>query len=364
MSAGFSKAPEPAAPPDADVAVRQAPTKVRDSGKLRDDRWPDRFAAAMFLFAAIVLLSALVAPLRRYFSQPDDALSLLTIPIVPNAIYASLLAVVGVALLRRLRAAWWVLVVWFLILPELSRLVGLLRGEATIAALLGFVLMGGVLVLAVRAKPQFAARGVPGNALTATLAFVVGGFITLLVGAVLVNRFGSSPDLGTAGLDVLNRMLGDIGLTGDGIKVTTPLWVTALVGLLGATTVLGSAYLLFRAPKHTHTLDAAGEARVRTMLRQFGDGDSLGYFATRRDKSVIWDSGDPATARAGFWVQRSTTPNSCARSRLAIERPQPTTSPTSPTARSARARDPPISPTPITARRSIRMCTMARLGRW
>ena len=299
MSAGFSKAPEPAAPPDADVAVRQAPTKVRDSGKLRDDRWPDRFAAAMFLFAAIVLLSALVAPLRRYFSQPDDALSLLMFPIVPNAIYASLLAVVGVALLRRLRAAWWVLVVWFLILPELSRLVGLLRGEATIAALLGFVLMGGVLVLAVRAKPQFAARGVPGNALTATLAFVVGGFITLLVGAVLVNRFGSSPDLGTAGIDVLNRMLGDIGLTGDGIKVTTPLWVTALVGLLGATTVLGSAYLLFRAPKHTHTLDAAGEARVRTMLRQFGDGDSLGYFATRRDKSVIWDSGDPATARAG-----------------------------------------------------------------
>ena len=63
---------------------------------------------------------------------------------------------------------------------------------------------------------------------------------------------------------------------------------------MGAATVLGSAYLLFRAPKHTHTLDAADEARVRTLLRQFGDTDSLGYFATRRDKSVVWDSGDSA----------------------------------------------------------------------
>jgi lysyl-tRNA synthetase class 2 len=41
------------------------------------------------------------------------------------------------------------------------------------------------------------------------------------------------------------------------------------------------------------------EARVRTLLRSFGDWDSLGYFATRRDKSIVWNTGDPATAQAG-----------------------------------------------------------------
>ena len=41
------------------------------------------------------------------------------------------------------------------------------------------------------------------------------------------------------------------------------------------------------------------EAKVRALLRDFGDHDSLGYFATRRDKSVVWDTGDAATARAG-----------------------------------------------------------------
>ena len=35
------------------------------------------------------------------------------------------------------------------------------------------------------------------------------------------------------------------------------------------------------------------------MLRDFGDHDSLGYFATRRDKAVVWDTGVAATARAG-----------------------------------------------------------------
>ncbi len=35
------------------------------------------------------------------------------------------------------------------------------------------------------------------------------------------------------------------------------------------------------------------------MLRDFGEHDSLGYFATRRDKAVVWDTGDPETARAG-----------------------------------------------------------------
>ena len=98
---------------------------------------------------------------------------------------------------------------------------------------------------------------------------------------------------------MLSGLFGDIGLEGLEVDVTAPLWVNLVVGLMGAATVLGSAYLLFRAPRHTHTLDAADEARVRTLLRQFGETDSLGYFATRRDKSVVWDSGDPATARAG-----------------------------------------------------------------
>ena len=67
---------------------------------------------------------------------------------------------------------------------------------------------------------------------------------------------------------------------------SSPLWVRFLVGVLGAVVILCGGLLLFRPPKATHFLTAADDARVRTLLRDYGDLDSLGYFATRRDKSV------------------------------------------------------------------------------
>jgi lysyl-tRNA synthetase, class II len=277
----------------------EAPPARRRDAALLDDRWPDRFAAATFAFAALVVVAAFVPALRRYFSQPDDLVSALSIPIVPNVVYGSLLAAVGVGLLRRLRAAWWIFFIWFLVLPELGRVIAMLTGAASMGQALGLVLVGAAIVLAVRVKPQFAARGVRGNGLVALAGLMLGGFATLVVGALLVDRFGTAPDVGQAGVHVLNGMLGDLGRDWIDADVTSPLWVTALVGVMGAATVLGSAYLLFRAPKYTHVLDAADEARIRTLLRQFGDTDSLGYFATRRDKAIVWDADDPVAARAG-----------------------------------------------------------------
>ena len=86
---------------------------------LRDDRWPDRLATAMFAFAALVVVATFIPPLRRYFLQWHDVVSMLTIPIVPNLVYAALLISVGVALRRRLRAAWWIFVIWWIIIPQL-----------------------------------------------------------------------------------------------------------------------------------------------------------------------------------------------------------------------------------------------------
>ena len=107
-------------------------------------------------------------------------------------------------------------------------------------------------------------------------------------------------DAGSSVFFVWDSMLGDLGMVDQASGATAPFWVRAVINLIGAAVVLGSAYLLFRTPRYTHTLDAADEARVRTLLRDFGGEDSLGYFATRRDKSVVWDSGEAGTARAGI----------------------------------------------------------------
>ncbi|GIG20021.1 lysine--tRNA ligase [Cellulomonas chitinilytica] len=270
---------------------------VRGSDRL-DDRWPDRFAAVMFLASGLVLVVSAVPPFRRYFAAPDDVVSELTLPIIPNLVYSALLASVGIALHRRMRSAWWILLVWWVVLPQLARIVRLLEGGSP-ASLVGFVLVTAVLFVLLRARRQFGAKAVRGSFLQALAFFLAGGVVVLVVGSWLVSTFGHAPDGGSSALFVWDTMVGDLGAVDHASDASAPLWVRAVINLIAAATVVGATVLLFRSPPYTHTLDAADEARVRTLLRDYGAEDSLGYFATRRDKAVVWDSGVAQTARAG-----------------------------------------------------------------
>jgi lysyl-tRNA synthetase class 2 len=61
-----------------------------------------------------------------------------------------------------------------------------------------------------------------------------------------------------------------------------------MAGALGLFTVIVAAYLFLRPAEPAARLDAADAARIRGLLAKQGDRDSLGYFALRDDKSVIW----------------------------------------------------------------------------
>jgi lysyl-tRNA synthetase class 2 len=264
-----------------------------------DDRWPDVFAGVMFAVGGLTALVTLVPPWRRYFARSDDVVSLLAIPVVPSLVYAALLVVTGVALRRRLRAAWWVVVIWWLGVPEVGRILTILDGEKVVPAAVGLVVVAAALALAVRVRRQFVARRVPGSLLGALTVLVVGGLVMVLGGAALAGAVGRSRDYADSAVYVLDTILLDLGRAGLDSTATAPLWARLLIGLVGALVVLGAASLLFRPPHDTRSLSVADEARVRAMLRDFGEHDSLGYFATRRDKAVVWDTGDVQTARAG-----------------------------------------------------------------
>ncbi|RMI06552.1 bifunctional lysylphosphatidylglycerol synthetase/lysine--tRNA ligase LysX [Cellulomonas triticagri] len=279
-----------AAPADPDPPVPDAPRP--------DDRWPDRIASLMFLASALVVTVAVVPPWRRYFAEPDDVVSQLTLPVIPNLVYAALLATIGIALHRRMRAAWWILLIWWAVLPQLGR-IGRILEDRSWADAVGLVVVTAAIVVLLRVRRQFAARAVRGSFLRALAVFLLGGAVTLAAGTALVLRFGTEQAEGDAAQLVLGIMLGDIGELGDPSGATAPLWVRGVINLVAAATVVLATVLLFRSPGFTRALDSADEARVRTLLREFGGEDSLGYFATRRDKAVVWDSGDPSTARAG-----------------------------------------------------------------
>ena len=265
-----------------------------------DDRWPDRFAGTVFTYAAFTAVVSLVPPWRAYFSQASDAVSLLTIPVVPNLVYAALLALLAVGLRRRLRTAWWVLVAWWLVVPQIGRIVSIALGDYVVLSSLGFVVVAAAIVLAVRVRHQFVARGVPGSFPAAVAVFVGGGLVVLFGGAALVQRFGESPGYGDSISFVLDAMLTDVGRAALATDVWAPWWVHLAIAVVGTAVIALATTLLFRPPRRTRTLDVADEAHVRAMLRDHGDHDSLGYFATRRDKAVLWDTGVAETARAGI----------------------------------------------------------------
>ena len=57
---------------------------------------------------------------------------------------------------------------------------------------------------------------------------------------------------------------------------------------LGLFTLVVTVYLFFRSARPRARLAAADAVRIRALLDKYGDRDSLGYFALRDDKSVIW----------------------------------------------------------------------------
>ena len=263
-----------------------------------DDRWPDRCAAVMLAFASFVTVIAVVEPWRDYFERPTDPVSTLTIPIVPSLVYAALLLVMAVALRRRLTASWWLLLGWWLVVPEVSRVVDLVRGPTWQAAV-GLVLNAVAIVALLRSRRQFSARRTPGNLRRAALVFLGGGALVVAGGSALVLAFGSTDDPVDAVVYTLAEMLSDLGRNGLVPEVTAPMLVHLVIGLAGAAVAVGAATVLFRPARALSTPSIEDEARVHTLVRDFGEHDSLGYFATRRDKAVVWDTGDPATARAG-----------------------------------------------------------------
>ena len=61
-----------------------------------------------------------------------------------------------------------------------------------------------------------------------------------------------------------------------------------LTSALGAFTLVATAYVFLRPAEPAGRLSGQDAARIRELLDRYGEQDSLGYFALRDDKSIIW----------------------------------------------------------------------------
>lgn len=158
----------------------------------------------------------------------------------------------------------------------------------------------GLFVLAlVVGRREFRARSGSWHRGLAAVLLLAGLAVAGLVGALLVSATANEP--GASFTDrfsyALLRVVTLGPLSGTSVTVHAPRWVDVVINVLATVLFLLLLYACFRAPRGRELLTAEDEKRLRELLDRYGERDSLGYFALRRDKAVIWSpSGKAAIA--------------------------------------------------------------------
>ncbi|WP_329277983.1 phosphatidylglycerol lysyltransferase domain-containing protein [Streptomyces sp. NBC_00691] len=204
----------------------------------------------------------------------------------------------AITMRRRKRAAWilnMVLGGLFLLLFALVMFFPEIRQHAqnwiSLALTAAFVL---ALLLG---RKEFYAKGDRSNPWLAAIVAVGGLLVTSLLAAVLVTVTNTS----TAHSTFLERwrygVMRLITLASDDSRfagITTPGWVDVTINVLSTLLLFAVLFAAFRSRRATDPLTEEDEERLRALLDKQGDRDSLGYFALRREKSVVWSPSEKA----------------------------------------------------------------------
>jgi lysyl-tRNA synthetase, class II len=244
-----------------------------------------RVVAAVNLLGAVWV--SFGADIRRHNAQDYFTPYLLTAGFTPGA-FALFLAV---TMRRRKRAAWilnlilcglfFAALALSMVWPEIHR-----HAQNWVSLALTTLF----LVALVVGRREFRAKGDRANPWQAALVAVAGLVVTALVGTGLVALTNSRPSAGFADSFgyALVRLVSLAPSDAGFVTVSTPGWVDVVINALSTLLFLLVLFVAFRSPRGAELLCARDEERLRGLLGKYGDRDSLGYFALRRDKSVIW----------------------------------------------------------------------------
>ncbi|MER7764092.1 phosphatidylglycerol lysyltransferase domain-containing protein [Streptomyces sp. NPDC097619] len=196
---------------------------------------------------------------------------------------------------RRKRASWILNLV-------LSGLLLLLLGLATAEFpeirehpqnWVSLALTGAFVVALLLGRREFYAKGDRSNPRLAAVVAVFGLLLTSLAAAVLVGLTNTTPDAPESSFMHRWRygVMRLVTLASDDSAypgINTPGWVDVAVNFMSMLLLLAVLFAAFRSRRAVDPLTEEDEERLRALLAKQGDRDSLGYFALRREKSVVW----------------------------------------------------------------------------
>ncbi|WP_329956296.1 phosphatidylglycerol lysyltransferase domain-containing protein [Catenulispora pinistramenti] len=277
------------APPPSDAAAAQ-PGQPR--------KWVPRLVAYITYLAGFGNIASAISPGFRHsrvhslsVKVPTEVQNLAAAATLMSGV---LLVLIAHALKRRKKRAWWVAVV-LLITVVVFHLVRSFRGEDRDAAThylgIQIFLTIVVLVLLLVYREEFYALGDPYTRWRALRAFVLLAAFSFASGMALMYWQSKHIDGDPSAWTRLQHVaLGLMGIDGpvNFKRGSTDDLVAALLGGLGLMTALIVAYLVLRPAEPIARQSAQDDERLRELIAKQGRRDSLAYFATHRDKSVIW----------------------------------------------------------------------------
>ena len=155
-----------------------------------------------------------------------------------------------------------------------------------------------ILALLIIFRAEFYAESDPKTKWQPLLSFILTFTVFLSIATLFLlvrhrESFVGNPSFGNILLTVL---AGFVGVTGpiEFLNERTSDAVGVVLATLGFFTLLVPLALFFRRVKPIAKLNDEEIHQIRALLKRDQDQDSLGYFATRRDKSVIWSKNGKA----------------------------------------------------------------------
>ncbi|MCM9079145.1 MULTISPECIES: phosphatidylglycerol lysyltransferase domain-containing protein [Streptomyces] len=142
-------------------------------------------------------------------------------------------------------------------------------------------------------RREFYAKGDRSNPALASAVAAVGLLAASLVAALLVGATNTSPLSAEASFPArwkygVMRLITLAPGERASEAIITPGWVDVAVNVMSMLLLLAVLFAAFRSRRAVDPISEEDEERLRALLARQGDRDSLGYFALRREKSVIW----------------------------------------------------------------------------
>ncbi|MGI9163726.1 MAG: bifunctional lysylphosphatidylglycerol synthetase/lysine--tRNA ligase LysX [Mycobacterium sp.] len=244
------------------------------------------------VIAGAALLSSVSTTIRHLTRVPRQFVDtyLFNFPDTSFA-WAFALAIMAGALVARKRIAWLVLVI-MLVVGIGFDVVALSQRDGTrledVGEFLGLTFHIAALGALVLAYGEFWAKVRRGALFKAAAVLVAGNVLGILLAWGLLEVFPGSLQrdyrLGYA----VNRVSGFAVATPDFFAGRPTTLLNALFGLFGALALMAAAVVLFQSQRAENALTGQDESAIRGLLEVYGKNDSLGYFSTRRDKSVVF----------------------------------------------------------------------------